>query len=635
MSLVKQLILALTLLMVLAFGGSFWVSLESARGQMQTQLAAHAQDAATALGLSLAPHVGDPTMSELMVNAIFDSGYFSRIRVERLEDGSALAEREQPGSVGRAPDWFAERVDLRGQTGEAIVMRGWQQYARVQVNSDPRFALERLWETALAMAGWLALCGLLGAVAGVWLLRRQLRPLRSLAVQAEAVGRREYRIQNNVPRTRELRPLVIAMNQMVARLRRVMEAESRRTEAYRRQAYEDPLTRLPNRFAFEHALGAALNSDDDEAGLILVARFPDLAALNHTQGAERVDSWLLRLAEALQPVQRQHPRWTVARVRAGEFMLLAPGAREEEIRSIASALSLGLDETPLELGIAAYREGQAPGQVLKQADLAVSESRRELNVVTPGVALDVVSASHRDPDTWRRLIEEALRSNGFLPHFQPVVRSGQDRPVHHKLLVRLALGDQMIPAGQLLPWVVRFGLGTRFDLHVLSVALEHLRLHQSSTLAVSLTAETLTTDGALDELARRLAARRDEASRLILEVDARQLLTLEPLDDLIWLVKPFETRVGLQHFGRSLTLIGELALLGLAYLKLDSTFLRDVDTQPEKHTYLRVLVDAAATAELPLIAEQVQTEAERATLEALGIHSWQGFAVGEPVAWAG
>ncbi|WP_304638822.1 EAL domain-containing protein [Pseudomonas sp.] len=635
MSLVKQLVLAMGLLLAAAFAGSYWISMDSSRGQMQAQLAAHAQDAATALGLSLAPHVADPAMTELLVNAIFDSGYFSRIEVALIEDGGLILQRERTLTGLRAPPWFIRLVDLRAQTGRAVVMRGWQQHAEVHVTSHPGFALDRLWQSALGMAGWLVLCGVIGILLATWLLRRQLRPLRSLAAQASAVGRREYRIQSNLPSTAELRPLVLAMNQMVTRVKRLMEAEAKRTESYRREAYEDPLTGLPNRLAFEYAMSAALTSEQEERGFVLAARLPDLAALNQTQSAERVNSWLRKLGENLQEMQRRQPRWLAARVRGGEFMLLAPSASLDEMRECAENLAHALNETPLQLGIAAYREGEASNQAMRRIDQAIGQSRRELNVITPGIELTYSTAPERSAEQWQEDLSRALNENRLLAHFQPAIAQDHPTPLHHKLLARLATDQgELITAGSLLPWITRFGLGTQFDLCVLDMALAHLG-RQPGHIAMSITAETLFSDAALDALARKLDAHREAAARLIIEVDARQLLGHEALDDLIWLVRPYETEVALQHFGHSLTLIGDIALLGLAYLKVDSAFLRDLDTLPGKQTYLRVLVDAANTAELQLIAEQVQTEAERQALQALGITAWQGYAVSEPGVWSG
>lgn len=78
MSLFKQLLFSISLFMMIVFSGSFIVTLESSRHQYNNQLLAHAQDAATALGVSLTPNVNDPAMIELMVSSIFDSGYYQK-----------------------------------------------------------------------------------------------------------------------------------------------------------------------------------------------------------------------------------------------------------------------------------------------------------------------------------------------------------------------------------------------------------------------------------------------------------------------------------------------------------------------------------------------------------------------------
>ena len=110
MSLFKQLFIAICVLMLVNFTGSFLVSVESSREQQVNQLRAHAQDAATALGLSLSPHVNDTAMIELMVSSIFDSGYFESIRVTDPATGELLVERSGvPVSGVKVREQLAQR----------------------------------------------------------------------------------------------------------------------------------------------------------------------------------------------------------------------------------------------------------------------------------------------------------------------------------------------------------------------------------------------------------------------------------------------------------------------------------------------------------------------------------------------
>ena len=154
MSLFKQLLIAICVFLVVAFSGSFIVSLESSRAQYVNQLRSHAQDAATALALSLTPNIDDPAMTELMVSSIFDSGYYASIRVVDLSNNKVLVERAAEPDASGVPVWFVKMIGLAPAGGDAIVSRGWQQAARVEVISHPMFALAKLWQSALGSLGW-------------------------------------------------------------------------------------------------------------------------------------------------------------------------------------------------------------------------------------------------------------------------------------------------------------------------------------------------------------------------------------------------------------------------------------------------------------------------------------------------
>ncbi|HCH40136.1 MAG TPA: hypothetical protein DE191_11775, partial [Enterobacter sp.] len=111
MSLYKQLLIGICLFTLVIFCGNFFVTLESSREQYRNQLSAHAQDAATALGVSLTTHIDDPAMTELMVNSIFDSGYFYRIRVIDIKTNKPIIERSDVPQSTRVPHWFVRLVN--------------------------------------------------------------------------------------------------------------------------------------------------------------------------------------------------------------------------------------------------------------------------------------------------------------------------------------------------------------------------------------------------------------------------------------------------------------------------------------------------------------------------------------------
>ena len=114
---VQTAFIAVCSLMLVSFVGSFLISVESSRDQQVGQLRAHAQDTATALGLSLGPYARDQAMLELMVSSVFDSGYFESIRLIEPETGTVLVERSGAPVARTAPDWFARLIDLEPARG--------------------------------------------------------------------------------------------------------------------------------------------------------------------------------------------------------------------------------------------------------------------------------------------------------------------------------------------------------------------------------------------------------------------------------------------------------------------------------------------------------------------------------------
>ncbi|WP_353742305.1 cyclic di-GMP receptor LapD [Pseudomonas fluorescens] len=643
MTLRKQLFLAICLFLLVAFSGSFFASLESSREQTLSQLRAHAQDAATALGLSLTAQVDDPAMMELMVSSIFDSGYFSSIRVIRLKDQQTLVERSAPTKIDGVPDWFVNLVDLRPEGGDALIMRGWEQLARVEVLSNPQFALAKLWDSTLGSLIWLLLCGLFSAVIGGWMLRRQFRPLDSMVRQAEAISKREFLSLPKLPPTPELKRVVLAMNQMVEKLKALFVEEAARSEKLRAESYLDSLTGLANRRLLDEQLADHLRvCEQSRDGHLLMLRINDLNGLNQRLGGQRTDALISAVGEFLKRLTQLPERrtWLAARNRGGEFSLLTPGLDAESAARLAADVSVSLENLRLtgasdcmpvaHLGVVAYHPGEPISTVLLRLDQAVTESRQHPE--RPWVYL-----SHRDTapnhsqHDWRTWIDDALTEGKMQLYFQPVVQCADTHQVlHHKVLARLLDPQgEAIAARHFLPWIERLGWSARFDLAMLEATLDHLVVNRRP-LALSLSGSTLRDPLQWRTILDLLDSLPELAPLLTLEIDERQLPSPEVLQNLCSTLLKTGYRIGLQHFGGRFSQIGNLTQLGLAYLKIDGAYIRDIDEQPDKRMFIDAIFRATHSIDLPLIAEMVETPGELEIIRELGVFGAMGRLIGAP-----
>ncbi|WP_458128978.1 cyclic di-GMP receptor LapD [Pseudomonas sp. Z2-11] len=647
MSLFKQLLIAICLFLVVAFSGSFMVSLESSRTQYVNQLRSHAQDAATALALSLTPNIDDPAMVELMVSSIFDSGYYASIRVVDVKNDSTIVERTGVPDAGNVPQWFIKLIGLEPAGGDALVSRGWEQAARVEVVSHPMFALAKLWQSALGSLGWLLLCGAVSAVLGALLLRRQLKPLDYMVHQSHAIARREFLSLPELPRTPELRRVVQAMNQMVEKLKALFQEQAERSEKLRVESYQDNLTGLANRRYFEMQLHARVsNPEQASSGYLLLLRVRDLAGLNQRLGGQRTDQLLKAVGEQLLRECARYPEThnLVTRIRGGEFAVLAPGLVREEALQLAQNLEGALSSlhatgatdvaSVASIGLAPFVHGDSPQAVLQLGDQALAQAETQGE---PGWACLDHSASASvgdDHHAWHNLLDQALSNQRFELYFQPVV-AAQDTQVvlHYKVLSRL-LDDQgqSIPAGRFLPWLERFGWTARLDRLMLEQVLRQMAGHEQS-LALNLSSATLADPQALNKVFEILRAHGNLGARLTLEIGEEQLPEQAVLEQLTRQLRELGFSLSLQRFGGRFSMIGNLSRLGLAYLKIDGSYIRAIDQESDKRLFIEAIQRAAHSIDLPLIAERVETEGELAVIREMGLFGVQGQLVGEPKRW--
>lgn len=203
MTLYRQLFIGVSLLFFVLLAGVEAIYLANARAQIQEQLGSQAQDAATSIALQLATlkSLEDRTLVETLVNPVFDRGYFREIRVVSV-GGEVLVRRVLAPAQGDVPEWFARLLPLDAPGAQSLVSSGWRELGRVVVASHPNFAYQQLWHIGLQTILWLLLiyAAVLAAVVGF--LAMLLRPLQEIERAAVAIGERDFRTIDFVPRAR-------------------------------------------------------------------------------------------------------------------------------------------------------------------------------------------------------------------------------------------------------------------------------------------------------------------------------------------------------------------------------------------------------------------------------------------------
>jgi EAL domain-containing protein (putative c-di-GMP-specific phosphodiesterase class I)/GGDEF domain-containing protein len=631
MSLIRQLWLAVAVVMALAFGGTFLISAAAARGYFAQQLSVKNIDNATMLALSMTQMEKDPVNLELLLSAQFDAGHY---RLIRLADpaGQVMVERRNTAPVEGVPSAFVNLLPLRVSPGVAQVQDGWKQYGTLTVESHDQYAYVEIWRGTWRLAGWFAAAALLVGIVGSLLLRRILSPLGAVVDQAESIGARRF-VSQSEPYTLEFRQLVRAMNALSGRVRDMLEEESQRVEQLRRQAQMDPVTGQFNRETFVATLDDALLRDDRGAsGVLVIVRVGDLAELNRALGYPHTDQMLCRVGERLAKVAAGHAEpWVVARLKAADFAVMARG--ETDANAIAETLlvqaRLAMDPIDsaarpvIRAGCTPYQRGETRATVLARADGALGQAEQFGNAVAGAIGPgDVVSLPTTLLD-WRSTLESAMQDHGVRLGRYPVV-SSDGTVLHAEAPVQLRIGGEWLPAARFLPWAARLDMLPRIDTLALEEALRLIE-QQGTALSVNLSPEAISDPAIVALMVRRLRHAPSLAQRLWLEVpEYGALRRLKEFRRFCVAIKPLGAKLGLKHAGQQFSRISELHDLGLDYLKIDGSIVQGIEEGTEHQNFLRSLCTVAHAVGITTIATGVDETLDRAALAGLGIDAFTG-----------
>jgi diguanylate cyclase (GGDEF)-like protein len=414
------------------------------------------------------------------------------------------------------------------------------------------------------------------------------------------------------------------------------------------QAQHDALTGLPNRTMLIDQLAAALEGPAADPAGLLVA-FLDLDRIkivNDSLGHDLGDELLVTLAQRLRAAVPASD--VVARFGGDEFVILTPrteapdqAARlaEHVLAIIAEPVVLGSRPiTPTgSVGVVLARPGDNPTDVLRDADIAMYRAKRG-----GGSGYEVFDV-HMRQRAFDRLDLEAqvrhgLSAGEFRVFFQPVVDlTRADLLVGFEALVRwqhpergllapaafIELAEEtglVVPLGE---WVLRTAAAT-----VRSWAERFPAL--PLTLSVNLAAQQLTATGLLMTVREAMAT--VSPWSLALELTESTLMDdTAAARGVIADLAATGVLLSIDDFGTGFSSLGYLTRLPVTTLKIDRSFIVDLETSPEAVTVAEMVTSLGGALRLTVIAEGIETAGQRDTLLAMGCRYGQGYLFGRPM----
>jgi EAL domain-containing protein (putative c-di-GMP-specific phosphodiesterase class I) len=300
----------------------------------------------------------------------------------------------------------------------------------------------------------------------------------------------------------------------------------------------------------------------------------------------------------------------------------------------------------ISIGLTAFQpENDSAAAELAKADVACHmakhDGRDRIHVYRDG---DTSVIRHHGNMHLVSTISQALSSGRFRLYSQPIMplAGAPGRPLHYEVLVRMLdeqgdaiRPDQFIPAAEqyiLMPAVDRWIIHELFSRQA-----ELLRSWQAARrgeflFAVNLSGTSVTDDSFLPYLRRQFEVHRVPPATICFEItETAAMRDLETARAFMQALTDMGASFALDDFGSGLSSYNYLRELPVSYLKIDGSFVHDMNVNPVNHALVASINQVAHVLGLKTIAEWAEDASTINQLRALNVDFVQGFAIGVPL----
>jgi diguanylate cyclase (GGDEF)-like protein/PAS domain S-box-containing protein len=416
------------------------------------------------------------------------------------------------------------------------------------------------------------------------------------------------------------------------------------------QASHDVLTGLPNRHLLDDRLKQAISQSQRQGGVVAVA-YVDLDSfklVNDSLGHSAGDQLLRTVAERIRSCLRQFD--TVARYGGDEFILVVhdvsggdriPGFLHRILESVSKPFQLDKRELFItcSIGVSLYpRDGTDVETLIKNADAAMfrakQHGRNNVHFYTAELNTKVTDRLSLAADLHR-----ALERNELFLNYQPQVDSRTGLIIGAEALIRWKHPVRgMVSPGLFIPVAEETGMILPIGAWVIETACaqarEWLRGETSlRTISVNVSVQQFMRKDLVESLAKVIRIAQLDAGALELEVT--ESLIMNNADEFVATLKKLKDagiKLAIDDFGTGYSSLNYLKRMPVDRLKVDQSFVRDINKDPESATVTEAIISLGHSLKLKVIAEGVESAEQLEFLRLRGCDEFQGYYFSRPIA---
>lgn len=414
-------------------------------------------------------------------------------------------------------------------------------------------------------------------------------------------------------------------------------------------AQHDTLTGLKNRFFFEQQLDRIVNiaSRGQHHSALLYIDLDEFKIINDTAGHAAGDDLLVEVSSLLSARLRQGD--VLARLGGDEFGIILENIMPDKLQATAESFNQVLqgfryDWDGNHYGVTCSigttvidKDTKSLAEAMRQADIACyvakGDGRNRIHIYNKE---DEHTASTLGEINILNNLRSALKHDGFILHFQPIIDIAINKVQSHEVLLRLKHSDgSLIRPGNFIAVAERYGLMPSIDHWVLSKSLQYLNevgpKNPSHQLSVNISGASLG-DGKIVKLIQSFAKKYPGCmEKLIIEVtETSAIMHIDKASMFIRELRNLGVRFALDDFGTGFSSFAYLKHLQVDYIKIDGTFIKDITKDPADQAMVRSINHIAHSLDKKTIAEFVEDKEILELLKTIGVDMAQGYFIGKP-----
>ncbi len=414
-------------------------------------------------------------------------------------------------------------------------------------------------------------------------------------------------------------------------------------------AHYDALTELPNRNLLNLRLSEALDlcQRHDERLAVLFLDLDRFKYVNDSLGHQAGDMLLQAVARRFTACIRGGD--TVARMGGDEFVILLPSISHNEQAAEVAERVLHVLRPPFDIrgqhlsitpsiGIAFYpNDGGDEETLIKHADAAMYQTKEEGRNGYRFYTRQLSSHASERLSIENQL-RQALEKKEFVLYFQPQIDVANGTLVGVEALLRWANPEHgLVPPNRFIPIAEDSGLIIPIGEWVLRTACAQNHAWQQAGLpavpvSVNLSARQFDQSDLPERIARVLAE--TGLAPGLLELELTESLVMrqpERSSEMLNRCKALGLQIAIDDFGTGYSSLAYLRRFPIDRLKIDRSFIRDIVEEPDDAAITQAIIAMAHSLRLTVVAEGVETEAQRRLLRQWECGTYQGFLYSRPL----